>query len=140
MKLLKKDIKKIEAVAMAMAKEETKANKKAGILADCGFSFWNKSFTASPTEILKALYDGRYFTRAHSASKSGMSRKIVMGFVQGKRLHPICIPTLLRELGIGKNDRVHGGGRDMCFEIQYRLWNLLSSRDYKVMPRYESLI
>ena len=139
MRVTKKDTEKIKTLAAKMAKEEVKANKKKGILADCD-NMWEKSFTASLTKILQALYGGRYLTRACDVSKSGMSRKILMGFVENNQLRPITIPTLLSEIGIDKRDRISGCGMDMCFEVQYRLWHLLTDRSYHKMPGYRSLI
>lgn len=100
-----------------------------------------ESLTEQLMDVRKSLLNGRYYTGVTSVSRSGMSRKIKMGFIDNNRLYSIGNDDIKKLAGVSKNDSIGGCGMDMLFAAQYNLFrSLCPNLDYtKKMERYNSL-
>jgi hypothetical protein len=81
-------------------------------------------------QILKAMKTGRFYAGVESVSRSGMSRKIKLGYIIRNKLFHIRNPFILKLAGVDKNGRINGCGMDMLFHAQYNLFHALH-KSYK---------
>ena len=81
-------------------------------------------------QILKAMTNGRFYAGVDSVSRSGMSRKIKLGYIIRNKLFWIRNPLILKLAGVDKNGRISGCGMDMLFQAQYCLFHALH-KSYK---------
>jgi hypothetical protein len=120
-KLTKEDLKEHlnfynEHIPHAYEKENTEERKK---------QFFNSTYKERLTQlndIKKALYNGSFYMRVVSVSKSGMSRKIQFAYIKKNKLITIVDKKILSLSGCSKNGRVNGCGMDMLFHSQYTLF------------------
>ena len=82
-------------------------------------------------QILKAMKTGRFYAGVKSVSRSGMSRKIKLGYIIRNKLFHIRNPFILKLAGVDKNGRISGCGMDMLFHAQYNLFQALHSSHEK---------
>ena len=104
-----------------------------------------KYFTDELTRIKNALLNGRFYCGVVSVSRSGMSRKIKIGYIYKGELNIIHNPRILKLAGINKNGNISGCGMDMLFHSQYTLFHNLHTSYKKAyyqrrMKRYRELI
>jgi len=97
------------------------------------------------TRIKNALLNGRFYCGVVSVSRSGMSRKIKIGYIYKGKLNLIHNPQILKLAGINKNGNISGCGMDMLFHSQYTLFHNLHTSYKKAhyqrrMKRYRELI
>ena len=102
-------------------------------------------FTDELTRIKNALLNGKFYCGVMSVSRSGMSRKIKIGYLYKGQLNIIHNPQILKLAGINKKGNISGCGMDMLFHSQYTLFQNLHT-SYKQahyqrrMKRYKELI
>ena len=87
-------------------------------------------YLAQFKQILKAMKSGRFYAGVESVSRSGMSRKIKLGYVIKNKLFHIQNPLILALAGVDKNGRISGCGMDMLYHAQYCLFHALH-KSYK---------
>ena len=111
-------------IAHAFEKENTKEAKE---------RFFNSTYKERLTQlndIKKALYNGSFYMRVESVSKSGMSRKIKFAYVKNNKIVSIEDKKILNLAGCDKNGKISGCGMDMLFHSQYTLFMSLH-KSYK---------
>tara|TARA_R100000388_G_scaffold31667_4_gene24793 strand:+ start:914 stop:1327 length:414 start_codon:yes stop_codon:yes gene_type:complete len=114
-----KTTKRIKNLSLAMAEEEI---KKSGFWTDKEkdqLTKWNAEIL---TNIKNALLKGRFYASVVSVSKSGMSRKIKLGYIYKNKLHIIRDKQILSLAGVNANGSISGCGMDMLFQAQYNLF------------------
>lgn len=79
------------------------------------------------TRIKNALLKGKFYCGVESVSKTGMSRKIKLGYIYKNKLFFINDPKILSMACVDKNNRIYGCGMDMLFHAQYSLFHALHS-------------
>jgi hypothetical protein len=120
-KLTKEDLKEHlnfynEHIPHAYEKENTEERKK---------QFFNSTYKERLTQlndIKKALYNGSFYMRVVSVSKSGMSRRIQFAYVKNNKIISVNDEKILNLSGCSKDGRVNGCGMDMLFHSQYTLF------------------
>jgi len=103
-------------IAHAFEKENTEESKE---------RFFNSTYKERLTQlndIKKALYNGSFYMRVDSVSKSGMSRKIQFAYVKNNKIVSIRDKKILNLAGCDKNGKISGCGMDMLFHSQYTLF------------------
>lgn len=92
-------------------------------------------------DVRKAILKGRFYMGVRSVAKSGMSRTIAMALVDKYGELQEVWPAVYSLAGCDKNNRIKGGGMDMCFAAHYNLFqNLCPDMRYQdKMPRYKYL-
>ena len=102
-------------------------------------------YTDELTRIKNALLNGNFYCGVVSVSRSGMSRKIKIGYVYKNELTIIHNPKILKLAGINKNGNISGCGMDMLFHAQNTLFHSLHTSYKKAhyqrrMKGYRQLI
>ena len=103
-------------ISHAYEKENTEERKN---------QFFNTTYKERLTQlndIKKALYNGSFYMRVVSVSKSGMSRKIQFAYIKKNKLITIVDKKILSLSACSKDGRVYGCGMDMLFHSQYTLF------------------
>ena len=114
-----KTTKRIKDLALAMAKEDIKTS-----------TFWKekdldqltKWNAETLTKIKNALLNGRFYASVQSVSRSGMSRKIKLGYIYKNKMHIIRNKQILSMAGCNSKGSISGCGMDMLFQAQYNLF------------------
>jgi hypothetical protein len=117
-----KTTKRIKNLALAMAKEDIKNSTFWTDKDKDNLTKWNAE---TLTKIKNALLNGRFYASVQSVSRSGMSRKIKLGYIYKNRMHIIRDKQILSMAGCKANGSISGCGMDMLFQAQYILFQNL---------------
>ncbi len=117
-----KTTKRIKDLSLAMAKEDI---KKANFWNEKDLDKLTKWNAETLTKIKNALLNGRFYASVQSVSRSGMSRKIKLGYIYKNRLHIIRDKFILSLAGCNAKGSISGCGMDMLFHAQYPLFQNL---------------
>ncbi len=117
-----KTTKRIKELALQMANQDI---KKSNFWTDKDknqLTNWNAE---TLTKIKNALLKGRFYASVQSVSRSGMSRKIKLGYIYKNKLHIIRDKQILSMAGCNSKGSISGCGMDMLFQAQYILFQNL---------------
>jgi len=114
-----KTTKRIQNLSLAMAKEDI---KNSTFWTDKDLDQLTKWNVETLTKIKNALLNGRFYASVQSVSRSGMSRKIKLGYIYKNRMHIIRDKQILSLAGCNAKGSISGCGMDMLFQAQYNLF------------------
>tara|TARA_Y100000114_G_scaffold139733_1_gene144015 strand:- start:611 stop:1024 length:414 start_codon:yes stop_codon:yes gene_type:complete len=117
-----KTTKRIKDLSLAMAKEDIENSTFWTDKDKDQLTNWNAE---TLTKIKNALLNGRFYASVQSVSRSGMSRKIKLGYIYKNRLHIIRDKFILSLAGCNAKGSISGCGMDMLFHAQYTLFQNL---------------
>lgn len=119
-----------DVIPNAYEKENTPEAKEAYLKQQTQFIYTELS------RIKNALLKGKFYVNIEYVSKSGMSRKINIGYIYKNNFRHIRNKHILKFACINEKGLIGGCGMDMCFHAQYSLFNKLH-RSYK-QARYQT--
>ena len=114
-----KTTKRIKNLALAMAKEDIKNSTFWTDKDKDNLTKWN---VETLTKIKNALLNGRFYASVQSVSRSGMSRKIKLGYIYKNKMYIIRDKQILSLAGCNAKGSISGCGMDMLFHSQYTLF------------------